>query len=306
MRIRCGGRVQLGFFPCVGGFVGLGVGLQAPALSAAWTPEPSDREAQGLVEALRAAGWRVEGGIRYEVRLKRHVGLGSGTVMALAGAEALCRANGLEPTVAELHRIVRPRARTAVGRTLYEHGGVVWSSPESLERLNWPEQWGLVIAGPREVNEGTTVHGDREAEAIRRLERTVSRALAEEWLAAWRAAWRRLQEGASLDQFLRAFGDAQSVLSAHYATVPGMPPLHPTSRAVMAFWSAAGACPAQSSWGPMVYAIGSARDLTALARATRERFGTDVWVQEAQARNHGRVIEGDGGSLDGTTDGGGR
>jgi predicted sugar kinase len=304
VRIRCGGRVQLGFFPYREGFVGLGVALSEPSLAVRWTAT-AGADGRAIQETLAQAGWATQGGIRYEATLWRHVGLGSGTIRALAGAETLCRASGLTPTIEILHQLLRPQARTAVGRTLYEFGGAVWSEPERTERAPWPASWALLLACPTGTAVQQRVHGAWEAVAVERIQKAVPQSLQDEWHEAWHEVWESLQGVPALDRFAHAFQAAQQALSQRYGGIEGMPALHPLSKRVLTFWAAQGWYGAQSSWGPMVYAIGPFTEMVAGASLTRHQFGAEVWVAVTTARAHGRLIEEQGGNTDGAQNGGG-
>ena len=102
-----------------------GIGAAAPAPSLLVSAHPSDMLEVTGQDADRAAGFArkflahygLAGGARLNVHrtLPPHVGLGSGTQLALASARALAEIYGIAPDTIELARAVGRAQRSAIG-----------------------------------------------------------------------------------------------------------------------------------------------------------------------------------------------
>jgi len=104
-----------------------------------------------------------------------HVGLGSGTQLALALAELLARAHGLRPSLTELLRWTRRGARSGVGAAAFNAGGFLLDlgqyqpphpSPTYL-RLDFPSDWQVALFLPEAL---PGLHGPREREVFDQLD----------------------------------------------------------------------------------------------------------------------------------------
>jgi len=292
IRVEARGRLHFGFLDLSGGargrrFGGLGLALAAPRL---------------VLRVARAEGLRVEGpqadrveavAVRVhrhlEVRphlhvvveeaIPEHVGLGSGTQLALALATAIARQRGLDASVARLCALTGRAQRSGVGFHLFRFGGFVVEGghastgpaagevPPLLARHDLPAAWRVVVALP----EGTqTVSGEAEEEAFRRLRPAraatldrISRVVLTGLLPA------------IVERDLAAFGSAlaelQELVGACFAPAQGGT-FHPAAARLARALKEGGACGVgQSSWGPAVYAFaGDEREeerVAALARA---------------------------------------
>jgi len=102
----------------------------------------------------------LEGGVRLSVEraLPAHVGLGSGTQLALAVARALAELYGVGTDTAGLVRAVGRAHRSAIGTYAFTGGGLVVEGgrrPGSdeiaplLARLPFPPEWRCVVGVPR-------------------------------------------------------------------------------------------------------------------------------------------------------------
>ena len=95
--------------------------------------------------------------IRVHRALPTHVGLGSGTQLALAVARALTELHGVEADAQELARVVGRARRSAIGTWTFAGGGLVVEggrrsgsddSAPLLARLPFPPSWRCVVAVP--------------------------------------------------------------------------------------------------------------------------------------------------------------
>lgn len=248
-------------------FGGLGASVSRPAVVLEAQPadelsaEGADAEralmfAQRCHEALGLAGGAH---LRVVEAIPAHVGLGSGTKLALAVARALAALHGRTVEAPELARAVGRAARSAVGMWTFALGGLVVEGgvrrdvagpAPLLARYPVPEEWRAVLVVPRPE---PGLSGVAEEEAFRRLVPSAERsaAIAELVLTSLLPALveRDLEEfGAALTRVQRLVGDA-------FAAVQGGR-FHPRASALVEALLRGGAAGAgQSSWGPAVYGV---------------------------------------------------
>ncbi|QRV14850.1 GHMP kinase [Haloterrigena salifodinae] len=255
---------------------GIGVGLKEPRVTV--TAEPADsvesddplgREyAARAVEALDVPGVAVT----LEERLPRHVGLGSGTQLALSVLAATARAHGLAPSTRALAPAMGRGGRSGVGVATFEDGGFVvdaghptnrftteppaegdWTVPPVVARHDLPEDWRFLVAVP-DADPGRS--GDDEDASMRAVVERADPAVADEIAGV---VTRKLLPAAAEGR-LEAFGEAVAEIGrkngAWYADAQGGVFRPPAGTLVEALED----CPVlsgigQSSWGPVVYGV---------------------------------------------------
>ncbi len=271
-------------------------------------PEPSV-----LLEARRGAALQAEGPDaaraiefarrfaahhRVELRLHfclhrsipAHVGLGSGTQLALAVARASAELLGLATDVMALARAVDRGRRSGVGTWTFASGGLVVEGghgehrPDAsgvaplLARLQFPAQWRCVVAVPR-GHPGLA--GDQEEVALARLPpasasdvQRVAHLVLMQLLPAVAEA--------DLAGFGTALAEVQRITGGWFAPAQGGVFAPGESRDLverLRGWGAAGV--GQSSWGPAVYGIVGDPDAgRALAERVRGVMGPGGAVHE--------------------------
>ena len=251
--------------------------------------------------ARRTCGLLDLPGARVEVgeRLPRHVGLGSGTQLALATYTAVARANGADPQPREDAPALGRGGRSGVGVAAFESGGFVadaghpterfttsppadgeWTVPSVLARYDVPSDWRVCLVLPAAE---TGRHGEAEDRSIRGVVERADPDLAEELasllvdrLLPAAVEGRTEAFGAAIAEFGRLNG-------AWYADVQGGVYRPPAGRIVEALsGSPAVAGAGQSSWGPAVWA------LTDAARAAEARAAAEKALEAADCE--GRVV----------------
>ncbi len=264
-----------------------GIGAAAPAprlrlsarLADTVSADGEDAErARGF--ARRALGHRgLEGGVHITVHqsLPAHVGLGSGTQLALAVARAVEELHAVGTDTAESARAAGRADRSAIGTHAFAEGGLVVEGgrrPASdgvaplVVRMPFPPTWWCVVAVPRA---GRGLSGPAELDAFDALppppEREVER-------VAHLVLMSLLPALAEAD--LPAFGETltaiQAITGRWWAPVQGGTfAAGPTETLVkaMAGWGAMGV--GQSSWGPSVYGIVDGEEA---GRALADNVGT--------------------------------
>ncbi len=270
---------------------GIGVALDAPRTVVEATPaetlqvaDASDGDAvrtfaERSVEYLSVPGARVT--VREE--FPRHVGLGSGTQLALSVFAAVATAYGLDADVRTAAPVLGRGGRSGVGVAAFEAGGLVvdgghptelftteaperggWTVPPVIARHSLPDDWRFVLAIP---DGARGRHGTDEERSMRSVVTDADPAVADDIAAT---VTRRLLPGV-------ATGDADAVGAAieaigrqngsWYAGEQGgvyRPPVGPVVESLSEAPSVFGA--GQSSWGPTAYGL-TDRDHADEARA---------------------------------------
>jgi beta-RFAP synthase len=283
VRVEAPARLHLGMLAAAGEserrFGGLGASVVSPATvieahaAQELSAEGADAEralmfARRCQEALGLAGGAH---LRVVEAIPPHVGLGSGTKLALAVAQALAALHGLEVSAPDLAQAAGRAARSAVGTWTFGIGGLVVEGgvrrgeerpAPLLARYGMPAQWRVVLVIP---SADPGLSGVAEEEAFRRLVPSAERSatIAQLVLTSLLPA---LVE-ADIEEFGAALTRVQQLVGDAFATVQGGR-FHPRAGALVEALLRQGAAGAgQSSWGPAVYGIvdgdGAGRDLAA-------------------------------------------
>jgi beta-RFAP synthase len=292
-------------------FGGAGLMIQAPGCVVRARPADAWSATGPLAERALAYAQRLAATLSPEivrplavevvVSGPHHVGLGTGTQLALAVGRAVAIELGAgDWSAVELASRLGRGARSGVGLHGFAQGGFLVEAGKSattglaplVARCDFPTAWPLVIVLP---NWATGLHGGPERVAFQQLHDrgtptaptdTLCRlvllgmlpALTERDLPAF---------GEALYDFNRRVGEA-------FAPVQGGPYAHARLEEVVTFIRESGvAGVGQSSWGPTLFAVthdgGQADDLV---RRVRERFGlTDREVFVTAAANDGHEIK---------------
>ncbi|AGB16608.1 beta-RFAP synthase [Halovivax ruber XH-70] len=281
---------------------GVGVGLAEPRTRISAEPaddisvagQPVGRYATRAVERLGVSGVEIE----VESSIPRHVGLGSGTQLALAvyAATALAhdRPLAIRSDAPELGR----GGRSGVGVATFERGGFVvdaghptarfttappergeWTVPPVVARHKLPESWRFVVVVP-DATPGRS--GDAEDASIRSVVEDASPAVADEIAGV---LTRRLLPAAAAGH-LDAFGDAVERIGrlngTWYTETQGGVFRPPAGRLVEHLDEAPVLTGiGQSSWGPAVYGVTDRThrdEAETLARDSLDELGLDGTV----------------------------
>ncbi|WP_435364624.1 beta-ribofuranosylaminobenzene 5'-phosphate synthase family protein [Haloarchaeobius sp. DYHT-AS-18] len=277
---------------------GLGVGLAEPRARIEATRADSlrcddpdvERYAERVLTVLDLPGAEVH----VEDSLPRHVGLGSGTQLALATLVAVATAYGREVDVRALAPQLGRGGRSGVGVATFESGGFVadaghpttrftsappadgeWTVPAVATRHELPGSWRFVLTVP-DVPAGRS--GSRENESMRAVVERADAAVADEIAGI---VTRQLLPAAAegrLDAFGTAVSEIGRLNGAWYADEQGgvfRPPVGTIVSELAESESLTGV--GQSSWGPTVYGLTDrARVEDARAAAERALDAADV------------------------------
>jgi beta-ribofuranosylaminobenzene 5'-phosphate synthase len=307
VRVEAPARLHMGMLDASGTgarrFGGLGVAVSRPAVvveaSASDTISAEGPDAgRALAVAQRsAAALGLEAGARVRVleAIPPHVGLGSGTKLALAVTAALSALAGGRAEPAELARAAGRGARSAVGLWTFALGGFVVEGGRRagaetpaplLTRHAMPEEWRCVLAIP-DAEPGLS--GGAEEEAFSQLQPEPGRSaeIAHVVLTDLLPALveRDLGEfGAALSRVQRLVGDA-------FAPVQGGI-FHPSAEPLVDTLLRMGAAGAgQSSWGPAVYGlVGSEQQAREIARRLAAGPAGGVRAEVVRFENRGSRV----------------
>ena len=245
-----------------------------------------------------------------------HVGLGSGTQIALAVGTALARLAGLPVSTEEIALAAGRGVRSGIGIAAFQHGGFILDGghgvsnlpdaarsaekagnkrvPPILVRHPVPKEWHFVTAIP---GTGQGISGEKEDKAFSRLPES-SPEIAEK--VSWLILMKMLP--AVVENDIAGFGQAmtriQQIVGDCFASVQGGRFSNPISGKLIGFLLEKGAAGAgQSSWGPAVYGLvlgkGPARQLMRDVRIfLTDLGGGDVFC--VQPQNRGAIIKDSG------------
>jgi beta-ribofuranosylaminobenzene 5'-phosphate synthase len=308
VRVEAPARLHMGMLDACGTgarrFGGLGVAVSRPAVvveasaSGELTVEGPDAERALTVARRCQDALGVAGGARVRVldAIPAHVGLGSGTKLALAVTAALAALAGQSPDPATIARTAGRGARSAVGLWTFALGGLVVEGgvrrgveqpAPLLMRHSMPDEWRCVLAVP-DAEPGLSGRAEEDAFAQLRPDPDRAALIAQLVLTALLPALveRDLGEfGAALSRVQRLVGDA-------FAPVQGGT-FHPRAGALVDALLRLGAAGAgQSSWGPAVYGlVGSEQQAHELARRLQPQLGMGGRADVVRFDNRGARVE---------------
>ena len=273
-------RLHFGFIDLDGslgrmfGSIGLAIDEPKVILEAA----PADRlsvegDGGGLATALarRFLGhFRIREKVHISIKemIPAHVGLGSGTQLALSIATALSRLFSVEGGVRERAAVMGRGRRSGIGITAFQRGGFIVDGgrkvgatshspqpdrlPPTIVRHPFPKDWTFVVATPHVVR---GFAGDAEDGAFHRL-------AARPAIGAARLGRIVLMQmlPALLERDAAAFGRSltivQRIVGSWFRAVQGGTFASPLGTKVARAMTRAGALGVgQSSWGPTVYGM---------------------------------------------------
>ncbi|MGM0590095.1 MAG: beta-ribofuranosylaminobenzene 5'-phosphate synthase family protein [Halobacteriota archaeon] len=319
VRVEAGARLHFGFGNLSLSherlYGALGMALDYPTMCLRASPaegvvcdDPTVRRyAERAVELLSLPGVAVS----VESSLPRHVGLGSGTTLALATLAAAGRANDRSPDVRSLAPALGRGGRSGVGVAAFEAGGFVldaghpterfttdrpsdgdWSVPPVAARHRVPEQWRFLVVIPS-VDPGRS--GEEEDQSIRavieRADPTLSDRIAG---LLTRRLLPSIAEG-DPERFGAAVAEVSRLNGAWYADQQGgvyRPPVGELVTELSRSPAVYGA--GQSSWGPVVFGVTDAEradEAHDAGVAALDAAGVDGVVHVARGRNHGAVFD---------------
>jgi len=240
-------------------------------------------------------------GIRVDVlsSISRHVGLGSGTQLAMAITKAMSVLIGDDTRSAiELANSIRRGARSAIGVHGFEHGGFLVDGGKQgrgaigvlAAREAIPEEWRFVLITPSSVQ---GLSGLAEQEAFARLS-TMSAPTADRLRRIAYEELRPAITGGQFDRFADGLFEFGRTVGDYFSPVQGGTYAAPRTAELVELLRSRGVRGvAQTSWGPTVCAVCrnelEANGITADLRQD-SRFAEDK-LQTAAPLNRGASVD---------------
>ena len=310
VEVEAPARLHLGFLDLHGGLgrkfgsIGLTIDTLATHLRATRSSEitaSGPGEARAIKYAqryLRAQG--LSGGI--DIRLMQaipdHVGLGSGTQMALAVGTAIERLYGGEQETKAIAHTMERGVRSGIGIGAFDQGGFILDCgrgelpgvPPVAVRLNFPKSWrALLLFDSR----GQGLYGDAELTAFSELPDFPEQSAAHLCRLVMMQVIPGVME-AQLAPFSKAIGEIQQLVGDHFAPAQGGRFTSPVISSALEWISDQGfGGIGQSSWGPTGFVLLEDADQADwLERALKKQFGefSSFRCQQVAARNQGAEI----------------
>jgi beta-ribofuranosylaminobenzene 5'-phosphate synthase len=315
IRLRTGSRLHLGLlsvpglegeqWPALRRFGGVGLMIDEPAVQVAVEPADQWRAEGPSSERALDAAIRAKEGIseersrsllvRVESSPEEHIGLGTGTQVALAAAMAARAQFGALADPVRLAADIGRGLRSGLGVHGFAQGGFLVDGGKGpgaavaalVGRHDFPSDWRILLATPRNER---GLAGAAERDAFARLARQAAETDKAEMLC------RLVLLGvlpALIERDLPAFGEAvfefnRRAGSLFEETQRGeyRSPAVADLVAMLRGLGIPGV--GQSSWGPTIFAIGDGDRLTDAAARLRDRFGENALdVRLTAARNRG-------------------
>lgn len=327
--VRTPARLHMGILDISGDlgrkYGGIGVAIERPNVLVTAEPLGSKQdvevqvEGHGVERAERYAtrflqAYPLSHGARLslEAHIPAHVGLGSGTQLALAVGSALAHLRDLDLEVDQIAAVMGRGVHSGIGTGAFKRGGFILdgghrlesrpavpaeqgeptrSVPPVLFQHPVPKDWYFVIAIPP-VEPGLS--GERERQAFSALPSTLT-TLAEKISRLVLMKMLPSLIEADIAGFGQAVTETQRLVGDSFASAQGGRYANPVCGELIDCMLERGASGAgQSSWGPAVYGLVQGQDaageLEAQVRALLDQKGggTTFW---ARADNHGAHIE---------------
>lgn len=303
-------RLHMGFIDLNGGlgrrFGSIGLALEgivtrvrvSPA--AGITAHGPEAERAGRCAALLARAWDVRDGARIEIAsaIPAHIGLGSGTQLALAVGRALAELWGVDADAGAIAARADRGARSGIGIGAFEQGGLLVDGgrraggglPRVIARLPFPPEWRVLLILDRR---GEGLHGPAELAAFRDLPAFPAEQAAHLSRLVLMQALPALAE-ADLAGFGAAITELQQRVGDYFAPAQGGRFSSPEVAAALDWVQGQGAqALGQSSWGPTGFCVvASPSAAEALAASARAAFAASPYLEfrVLAARNRGAEI----------------
>ncbi|HSS46339.1 MAG TPA: beta-ribofuranosylaminobenzene 5'-phosphate synthase family protein [Burkholderiales bacterium] len=242
----------------------------------------------------------LRGAVRMAVvqAIPEHVGLGSGTQLAIAAGVAVARLYQLNFGAREIAAVLGRGCRSGIGIGAFDQGGFLIDGgrgqgdepPRITSRIAFPPQWRILLVFDLQAQ---GLHGAREADAFRTLPSFPEASAAHLCRLVLMHVMPALVE-VNLQEFGKAVTEVQQVVGDHFAPVQGGRYASRKVSEVLAWLEMQGvACLGQSSWGPTGFAVvDSEMRAAALMREAEARWGQErqLRFRVCAARNHGGEV----------------
>ncbi|MCX8150943.1 MAG: hypothetical protein N3D85_05545 [Candidatus Bathyarchaeota archaeon] len=310
--IKTPARLHFGLIDLNGDFGrfygGLGVGINQPNVILEAQPSKTmvvTGEKTELVKVLankfkETYNIKANATITVKQTIPEHIGLGSGTQLALAVATALAKLFNVKATTQELALAMGRMQRTGVGTAIFEKGGLVVDGGKNIKnpqclpplilRHPFPEEWRFLVVVPN-VERGFS--NNQESSAFK----NVKPMPAEEVGKLCRLILMKLLP-ALAEKNIEAFGEAltqiQNTIGDSFANVQHGRYTNASAAESITYLQKLGAYGVgQSSWGPALYGLFQKKDAKEIKQKLQEFLNSKMGGQvfEAKAVNRGAYIK---------------
>ncbi len=309
VQITAPARLHMGFVNPTAGpgrqFGSIGIALQAPStrvvLRASATATASGPDAERalswLYRAAHILGFPPRAHVEVQQVIPAHVGLGSGTQLALAVGVGLARLYGNTDSVRQIALVTERGTRSGIGVAAFEQGGFLVDGgrgscdavPPLIARLPFPDSWRIILAFDA-ASQG--LHGKQELDAFDTLPEFAEASVAH---LARLVLTRILPAVAEKD--LPVFGAAvtelQQCVGDHFAPAQGGRFASAAVADALACLGDAGATAlGQSSWGTGFCVVDGQEYAQRLVSAAGQQLSrhTGLRFLVARARNVGATV----------------
>jgi len=302
-------RLHLGFLDLNGStgrrFGSLGLPLNEPETLVSLThadtttvegPD-SARASRHLDELCRHLGITTHHRLIVHHAIPPHVGLGSGTQMAMAVSAALRRLHGFDGNASGDARLLGRGSRSGIGIASFSDGGLIVDAgrhhsdaePPVVARHPFPDQWRAILILDHTNTVG--LHGEDEIAAFRKLPPFPVESASE---ICRRVLMQALP--AVVEQDFPAFGEAIEVIQMEMGTyfAPAQGGLFTSprvERAAMRLREVGARGVGQSSWGPTGFVFApSELDARRFIKEAQGALEPAIELRIVRGRNHGASI----------------
>lgn len=236
--------------------------------------------------------------IEIEDAIPEHVGLGSGTQMALAIGSALNAFYELGLSTRDIAQIADRGKRSGIGIGVFEQGGLVVDggrgentvTPPVISHMDIPDSWRFILVFDQR---GQGLHGEQEIKAFKELPVFSHQEAA-------RLCYLLMMQGlpAVAESNIELFGDVitklQQSVGEHFSSIQGGVFTSLEVAEVMQWLQKQGAVAiGQTSWGPTGFcAVDDAHKADALVVEMQQKFShfSNLSFVSASARNSGGAV----------------
>ena len=304
-------RLHMGFLDMHGG---LGrnygsLGLTITGLATTVTAEPAESlSAQGpeapraekIARMLLAKHGEVRGArIVITEAIPAHVGLGSGTQLALAVGVALAKLFRWDASARAIAHLAGRGNRSGIGIGAFDIGGFLVDGgrghraepPRIVARMPFPAAWRILLVFDKQ---GHGIHGEKETSAFKTLPEFPAATAAELCRLTLMQALPALQDE-DIASFGQAIGAGQRIVGDYFAPAQGGRFSSPRVAETLHWLEDRGvAGVGQSSWGPTGFAVlasdTEARGLLGAVRP-RQRGNSDLSFAVVNGLNRGGTVQ---------------
>lgn len=239
--------------------------------------------------------------IEVKQAIPEHIGLGSGTQLALAVATSISRLFDVKALTHELAVVMRRVAQSGVGTAVFEQGGLVVDAGKNTKdstqksiplicRQPFPNDWRFVVAIPR-TKKGLA--NKAEATAFKQLPPMPAEAVGKICRLTMMKLLPSLAEK-DIESFGEAITQIQCIVGDSFAQAQGGRYSSTPASQCIKFMLENGVYGAgQSSWGPTVYGVVKSEEAKAVQAKVQvfldNSVGGEIFV--AKANNQGAIIK---------------